>query len=571
MLTALVLKQPFLLASAIITALVLQIQHMGVIEPLELAVFDNLSRMQADAGADSRLLVVAITESDIQALKRWPVSDQTLSELLIKLQQYKPKIIGLDLYRDIPQPPGNKALLQQLLAPNIITITKLDDVGVGGVPPPPTIPQERVGFNDFVLDPDGIVRRNLIFASTGTQDFYSFALRLSLGYLADQDIKLKITPNFLQIGKTEFVPLEANSGGYETVDAQGYQTLLRYRSAQNVARQVSVTQVLQGQLNPSWVKDKVVLIGTVAPSLKDLFNTPYSAAQQQNLRMPGVIVHAQMVSQILTAVLDHKPLFWFWPQWGEVLWIGCWSLCGGAIVWRLAHPLKIALAWAASLGIMYGISYSIFTLAGWVPLVAPTLALIASGASIVIYKQATLQIANKQLQHLAAIDGLTQVANRRSFDQYLAIEWLRMAREQQPISLIMCDIDYFKSYNDTYGHPAGDSCLQLVAGAISRGLKRPADLATRYGGEEFALILPNTDALGAVQVAEMVHQEIQKLLIPHAASAVSEYITLSLGVASTIPSQGFSIEELIATADAALYEAKKQGRNRFIVKTLSLA
>ena len=143
-----------------------------------------------------------------------------------------------------------------------------------------------------------------------------------------------------------------------------------------------------------------------------------------------------------------------------------------------------------------------------------------------------------------------------------------MAREQQPLSLILCDVDYFKRYNDTYGHLAGDTCLQRVAGAISRGVKRPADLVARYGGEEFAVVLPNTNALGAVQVAELVRHELNQLMIPHAASAVSKYVSLSLGVSSTIPTQEFSLEQLIAAADKALYEAKEQGRNRVVVKSL---
>lgn len=145
-----------------------------------------------------------------------------------------------------------------------------------------------------------------------------------------------------------------------------------------------------------------------------------------------------------------------------------------------------------------------------------------------------------------------------------------MTREQQPLSLILCDIDYFKLYNDTYGHQAGDSCLKQVAGAISRALKRPADLVARYGGEEFAVIMPNTNDAGAIQIAQKLRFEVHQLMIPHAASAVSEYITLSLGVASTIPNQELSAENLIAAADDALYEAKKQGRNQVSVKILDL-
>jgi diguanylate cyclase (GGDEF)-like protein len=239
------------------------------------------------------------------------------------------------------------------------------------------------------------------------------------------------------------------------------------------------------------------------------------------------------------------------------------------LAWRSRHPLYVGLAGTAGFCVLCGISYGIFTQAGWVPLIAPALALVATSGSIMAYKQTALQTANQQLTSLVSLDGLTQIANRRRFDEYLSLEWRRMARETAPLSLILCDVDYFKRYNDTYGHQAGDACLQQVAQAISRVLKRPADLAARYGGEEFAVILPNTKAEGAVLVAEAMLKEIQQLLIPHATSSVSEYVTLSVGVSSTVPQKEFSQAALIAAADKALYEAKEQGRNRVILRPLA--
>lgn len=167
------------------------------------------------------------------------------------------------------------------------------------------------------------------------------------------------------------------------------------------------------------------------------------------------------------------------------------------------------------------------------------------------------------MQRLVHLDGLTEVANRRGFDQHLTKEWRRLAREQAPLSLILCDIDYFKRYNDFYGHQAGDDCLRQIAQAIVRAVQRPADLVARYGGEEFAIILPNTDAEGAVQVAQSIGAEIELLNIPHAKSHVSDVVTVSLGISSQVPHQEMSIELLIATADSSLYAAKNQGRNTY--------
>lgn len=183
-----------------------------------------------------------------------------------------------------------------------------------------------------------------------------------------------------------------------------------------------------------------------------------------------------------------------------------------------------------------------------------------------LYQQ--LLIANQQLQQLAALDGLTQVANRRRFDEYLNNEWQRLGREGEALSLILCDVDCFKAYNDTYGHLAGDFCLQQVASAIRKATRRSAELVARYGGEEFAVVLPNTPPEVAAYVAEEIQSRVRALKMEHAKSLVSQYITVSIGVSSTVPSQQCSPEMLIAVADKALYQAKAQGRDRIILQAL---
>lgn len=175
--------------------------------------------------------------------------------------------------------------------------------------------------------------------------------------------------------------------------------------------------------------------------------------------------------------------------------------------------------------------------------------------------KAALQQANLELERVANTDCLTQIANRRYFDEVLKQEWQRLRREQQPLSLILCDIDYFKQYNDHYGHPAGDTCLQQVAQIIAQCVNRPADMVARYGGEEFAIILPNTNQDGAVTIVEAIQKALQGLQIPHAASATAKHVTLSVGITCLIPTPTFSPQKLIADADTALYRAKQQGRN----------
>jgi diguanylate cyclase (GGDEF)-like protein len=169
------------------------------------------------------------------------------------------------------------------------------------------------------------------------------------------------------------------------------------------------------------------------------------------------------------------------------------------------------------------------------------------------------------LRELSSLDGLTGIANRRSFDEVLAREWSRALSEGRPLSLAMADIDHFKGYNDRHGHLAGDACLKQVAQAIDSLANRASDLAARYGGEEFALILPNADARTAAEMAARVVQCVAALALRHGASDTAATVTVSVGVATRVPSPQAQPSELIAAADAALYQAKEGGRNRVVV------
>jgi diguanylate cyclase (GGDEF)-like protein len=173
-----------------------------------------------------------------------------------------------------------------------------------------------------------------------------------------------------------------------------------------------------------------------------------------------------------------------------------------------------------------------------------------------------LQQANQDLKLLANLDSLTKLSNRRGFDDYIHKEWDRMKRIKAPLSLIMCDVDFFKNYNDRYLHPNGDKCLVKVAMSMRSTVRRSGDLVARYGGEEFAIVLPNTDALGAVSVGENVRSAIKGLQITHEASAVCPYVTVSVGVSTIIPNSENDFQALINAADRALYQAKSQGRDR---------
>jgi diguanylate cyclase (GGDEF)-like protein/PAS domain S-box-containing protein len=173
-----------------------------------------------------------------------------------------------------------------------------------------------------------------------------------------------------------------------------------------------------------------------------------------------------------------------------------------------------------------------------------------------------LRESEEKFRRLSYLDDLTGVANRRYFEEILNVEWGRAARDRSPMSLIMCDIDFFKAYNDSLGHQSGDDALKQVADTLRSTLRRPGDLVARYGGEEFLVVLPDTDKKGAALMAELLHANVEALGIAHPNSPICKSVTISLGVATTIPSGGYQPASLISKADQAIYQAKKEGRNR---------
>ncbi|NJM57487.1 MAG: diguanylate cyclase [Synechococcales cyanobacterium RU_4_20] len=180
-------------------------------------------------------------------------------------------------------------------------------------------------------------------------------------------------------------------------------------------------------------------------------------------------------------------------------------------------------------------------------------------------RTADLERANRKLHRLAHLDGLTQVANRRWFDEYLQEQWHRLAQDSQPLSLLIADVDYFKGYNDRYGHQAGDECLKQFAQVLKAIAARPEDLVARYGGEEFVILLPKTPLEGACRLAEKSLAALRQLCLPHATSEVADRVTMSLGVSWLIPQPEVPLKSLVEMADRALYRAKQQGRDRYCV------
>ncbi len=370
-------------------------RSLGLLQTWELATFDSMMRSRPDEGKDHRLLVVEITEADVQAQDAAErggasLSDKALAQLIAKLKKHNPRVIGLDIYRENPLKQEYADLEKWMQSSSkFVAVCKVSEGDKNpGIPSSLGIMQQNLGFSDAVEDNDYILRRHLL-AMTPTESCNSdksFNFQIAARYLAQENIKLQLNPqDSSQPGIILFPYLQDNSGGYNQIDSRGYQIMLNWRSTPEVATRVTLQDVLNHQLTSDMIQDKVVIIGTTAESFQDYWLTPYSAAQSPQNKTPGVIIHAHMVSQILSAVLDNRPLLWVWSKWTEALWIYGWAIVGSMLAWRSKSSLHLALNTTLSLTLLYSLCYVLLIAGAWVPLVPAVLALMAGIASITTY------------------------------------------------------------------------------------------------------------------------------------------------------------------------------------------
>jgi adenylate cyclase len=390
--------------SAIGTAVVvLSLRAAGALQGLELGMYDQMMRLRPVPEPDSRLLIVGISEADIQSRQEWPIQDSTLAAALDILLAAEPRAVGLDMFRDVAIDEGQATLWNTIQkSDRVVPVCKISSPDSPGVPPPAEVTEMQVGFSDLVVDAGGILRRNLLIAAPPADSqtvnthlcnspevqLFSLSLQLALHYLAAEGIQPALTANQeLQLGTTVLPRLQANLGGYHNVDASGYQVLLNYRAAKAAVPQVSLSDLLSGTVEPETIRDRIVLIGATTPEAKDEFYTPFSGGLADSQKMPGVMVHAQAVSQLLSAVLDGRPLLWSWSTLGEIGWILVWGL-GGAVFAGVVHrPVPFALGTVGLLGGLYGLAYVGFLQGGWIPLVPAGMALILAAGGVVLLER----------------------------------------------------------------------------------------------------------------------------------------------------------------------------------------
>jgi adenylate cyclase len=422
-----------LLASTLITTVTIGARQLGILQPLELAGFDQFVRSQPDEPPDPRLLIVGITEDDIRSRKEYPLTDQTVLQLLEKLEKHEPQAIGLDIIRDVPIGSGRAALLEHMQqSDHLVAVCKVGDQNAPGFPPPEGLDLDQIGSANLGVDPDGILRRALLtlvplqsqnssatpasLCDDPNETIPYFGLQLALRYLEARGIEMKLTDRDenIQLDSVVFQPLQRNVGPYRSADVaqdQGYPLLIRYRAVRQVATEVSLADLLQDKVDPNQIKDRIVLVGYVARSVKDEVNTPYG--HKQNMPpMPGVVAHAQVVSQILSAVLDDRSLFWFWQSWMEDLWVWGWALAGGVLAWWIRRPWLLLLALTGSLTTLGVIGYGLFLQAGWIPLFPPAFAFLLTAGSIILFTRGVVQAIYEGVKGFLKLDIEIDVAKK---------------------------------------------------------------------------------------------------------------------------------------------------------------
>ncbi|MEM9803699.1 MAG: CHASE2 domain-containing protein [Cyanobacteria bacterium P01_D01_bin.56] len=386
------------IATALASTITLGLRQLGAWVPAELRVYDALVAYQRDLGPDSRILLVGINEQDLNNQQSDSPSDQSIADALDIIQSHNPSTIGLDLHRNFPVGEGRAALARSLAADNIIGITKLGDTDGESIPPPPELAPEQVSFNDFPLDPDGKIRRNLLFASLTTDEdapvYTSFGLMVAMHYLYEQHglqpADSEIDTEFMTIGDVGFTLMGPSFGGYQSADTAGYQIPITYRSPTQVAEQVSLTDILTNRVDPEQIRDKIVLIGTTAYTSNDKFFTPYtlrSDISDDNYQMSGVELHLHMASQFLSAVLDDYPLPWAWPDTLEIVWIVLWSSMGSLATWQLRQRRYLLMAYGMGGITLASTTILFFFTNAWVPMVAPLSAFVLAGGGQMLYRR----------------------------------------------------------------------------------------------------------------------------------------------------------------------------------------
>jgi adenylate cyclase len=529
--------QGVLVSTPTIAGLVIVLRWLGWLQLLEWNAFDLLMRWRPPESPDPRIVIVTIEESDLRQIGQWPIPDAVLADLLTKIAQQQPRAIGLDMYRDLPVQPGYDRLTEVFRStPNLIGAEKVSGDLLGDtVKPPPALSEtDRVAAVDLVLDGDGKIRRGLMSIKPAqyNRTILSFAARLALISLEKEGITPKILDaqkQQFQVGRAVFSPFRPSDGSYIRPQMGGYQILLNFRGPQERFDTVSMSEVVAGKADRRF-GDRIVLIGAIAPSLNDLFYTPYNdtwAAVPK--RTPGVVVHANLVSQILSAALDGRPLIQTASEPMEWLWILLWSGVGAILSWRLRPQTLAVKSWprmelalilvgCVPLGIAYGVLLS----GWWIPVVPPIVALMGSSMAMTSYISRWEHRDREMVMSLFERHVSAKIAQTVWLDRYSLLDRGQLVGREMTATVLFSDLKNFSTIAEGM-HPATlMSWLNEYMNAMAEVVLECDGVVDKFIGDAvmavFGVPIPRTrsdeidgDAVSAVRCAIQMGEKLRSL------------------------------------------------------------
>ncbi|MDT9178841.1 MAG: adenylate/guanylate cyclase domain-containing protein [Limnospira sp. PMC 1291.21] len=463
-----------------VTLAVILLRLTGILQTLELGAYDQYMRWRPPEARDSRIVIVGIDEDDLKFIGQGYVPDGVYFELIQRLNAMNPRVIGLDIYRDLPFEPGHSQLVRLFeTTDNLIGIEKvIGDHFFSRVGPPPALAARgQVGANDLIVDQDNRVRRALLYLPRENgETVHSFAVHLALRYLnAEPDFSVEIvegTDNWWKFGDVVFVPFEGNDGGYVRADDGGYQVLLNYRGPSQHFEIVSMRDIFENRVASDWGSDRIILIGSVGESMKDLFSIPYTLAPDQ--RMTGVEIHANIVSKIISAALENRPLIRTLPEVVEWLLIMFWSGLGATLTWRLRDPTRVGqflfkrvVILVLAGGILLGFTWVAFLGSWWLPVVPSSIALVGSVAVITAYIARSASDIRKTFGRYLSDEIVANLLEHP--------EGLKMGGERRKITILTSDLRGFTALSERLPP-------EEVVQVLNFYLSYMADVITHYQG-----------------------------------------------------------------------------------------
>ncbi len=477
----------------------------GQLQPAELAAYDLMvGTARRSSARPPPIVLVEIGESDVQRLGNWPLTDRQLAEILRRLLAGEPRVIGVDLYRDLPVPPGStelNALWRN--EPRLIAIEKFPSPGSPGIGPPPVLAgSERVGFSDTLPDPDGVVRRNLLFLANDTRMGYSLSLLLALNYLAKEGIHPQPgtrNPNFLRLGDVTLAPLDGNEGGYVGIDAAGYQILLDYLDGPHPFRRVGLGQVLDGTLPPGLLRDRILILGAglASEGVKDRFISPFALVQGARGVISGIELHAHASRQLLEAALAGRHPTTWWNDQDEILWLLLWILLGALGGWYAGSAARLALITLTGATLLYLAARVAFQHGLWIPLVPPLLGWLIAAALGTAYLASRRRRDQRLLMDLFGRHVAPQVARTIWAHREELVEDGRLVPQVLPVTVLFADLQGFTQVSEQLAPEPFLRWLNEFMSVMTEIVMQHGGVLDDYAGDgikaNFGVPVPRTD------------------------------------------------------------------------------